>query len=54
MSEAVRRDPAEVLRTVFGFDSFRGHQAEIIAHLRHILESRVVDRREYESDADLA
>ena len=33
MSEAVRRDPAEVLRTVFGFESFRGHQAEIIAHL---------------------
>jgi len=27
------RLPIEILRTVFGFDSFRGHQAEIIDHL---------------------
>ncbi|HET6521867.1 MAG TPA: RecQ family ATP-dependent DNA helicase, partial [Geminicoccaceae bacterium] len=27
------RDPQDVLRTVFGFDSFRGQQAEIIAHV---------------------
>jgi ATP-dependent DNA helicase RecQ len=29
----MRRQPAEILRTVFGFDSFRGHQAEIIEHV---------------------
>jgi ATP-dependent DNA helicase RecQ len=27
------RQPTEVLRSVFGFDSFRGHQAEIIDHV---------------------
>ena len=27
------RQPAELLRTIFGFDSFRGHQAEIIEHV---------------------
>ncbi|HVR65371.1 MAG TPA: DNA helicase RecQ [Verrucomicrobiae bacterium] len=27
------RSPAEILRTIFGFDSFRGHQAEIIEHV---------------------
>jgi len=26
------RQPLDVLRTVFGFDDFRGHQAEIIDH----------------------
>jgi ATP-dependent DNA helicase RecQ len=25
--------PAEILRSIFGFDSFRGHQAEIIEHV---------------------
>jgi ATP-dependent DNA helicase RecQ len=29
----MRREPAEILRTIFGFDSFRGHQAEIIEHV---------------------
>lgn len=29
----LRRDPLEVLRTVFGFASFRGQQAEIIDHV---------------------
>ncbi len=29
----MRRQPAEILRTIFGFDSFRGHQAEIIEHV---------------------
>ncbi len=27
------RDPLDVLRTVFGFESFRGHQAEIVDHV---------------------
>jgi ATP-dependent DNA helicase RecQ len=27
------RQPLDILRTVFGFDSFRGHQAEIIDHV---------------------
>jgi ATP-dependent DNA helicase RecQ len=27
------RQPLDILRTVFGFDDFRGHQAEIIAHV---------------------
>jgi ATP-dependent DNA helicase RecQ len=27
------RDPLDVLRTVFGFDSFRGQQADVIGHL---------------------
>ncbi len=27
------RQPAKILRTIFGFDSFRGHQAEIIEHV---------------------
>jgi ATP-dependent DNA helicase RecQ len=29
----MQRDPGEVLRKVFGFESFRGHQAEIVAHV---------------------
>jgi len=29
----MRRQPTEILRTIFGFDSFRGHQAEIIEHV---------------------
>ena len=29
----MRRQPAEILRSIFGFDSFRGHQAEIIEHV---------------------
>jgi len=28
-----RRQPLDVLRTVFGFESFKGHQAEIIDHV---------------------
>src|SRR5262245_21224122 len=27
------RQPLDILRTVFGFDAFRGHQAEIIGHV---------------------
>src|SRR3546814_14627435 len=27
------RDPLDVLRTVFGFETFRGHQAEIVDHV---------------------
>ncbi|MFN4088028.1 MAG: DNA helicase RecQ [Alphaproteobacteria bacterium] len=27
------RDPLDVLRTVFGFQSFRGHQAEVVDHV---------------------
>ncbi len=27
------RDPLDVLRTVFGFEAFRGHQAEIVDHV---------------------
>ena len=33
MGEAGRPEPREVLRTVFGFDAFRGQQAEIIDHV---------------------
>ena len=27
------RDPLDILRHVFGYPSFRGHQAEVIAHV---------------------
>ena len=30
---AVARDPLDVLRNVFGFDSFRGEQGEVVDHL---------------------
>jgi ATP-dependent DNA helicase RecQ len=33
MTGGMPRQPLETLRTVFGFDEFRGHQAEIIEHI---------------------
>jgi ATP-dependent DNA helicase RecQ len=33
MTGAMPRQPLEILRTVFGFDDFRGQQAEIIEHV---------------------
>jgi ATP-dependent DNA helicase RecQ len=33
MTGGMPRQPLDVLRTVFGFDEFRGHQAEIIDHV---------------------
>ena len=33
MTGRMPRQPLDVLRTVFGFDEFRGHQAEIIDHV---------------------
>jgi ATP-dependent DNA helicase RecQ len=33
MTGGMPRQPLEILRTVFGFDGFRGHQAEIIDHI---------------------
>jgi ATP-dependent DNA helicase RecQ len=33
MPAAVLRDPQEILRTVFGYDSFRGDQADIVQHV---------------------
>ena len=33
MTGPMPRQPLEVLRTIFGFDAFRGHQAEIIDHV---------------------
>jgi len=33
MPAAVLRDPQELLRTVFGYDSFRGDQADIVQHV---------------------